>query len=70
MTLRPATPEFVRLMRIGRAHTPEINDAGVLAGQCPECGRLYPCRTLLWATTDSLASWDPDDEEEVRDGQA
>lgn len=65
MTLRPATPEFVRLMRIARAHTPPMNSTGAMASQCPECGRSYPCATLIWATSnhDPRSPWDPSREE-------
>lgn len=59
MTLRPATPEFIRLMRIAEAHTPQPGD-----GYCPECTIRYPCPTLVWATTNRTSTdpWDPNDD--------
>lgn len=64
MSIRPMCPHEARLHRIAEAHTPQTDRAGGISGYCPECERVYPCPTLVWATTprNSWDVWDPADE--------
>jgi hypothetical protein len=54
-----------RLSRIAEAHSKHAGDGGLTDGLCIECGLPDPCPTRTWATTDrdTLATWDPADDE-------
>jgi hypothetical protein len=58
-----------RLDRIAEAHTMAVTPEGMTLSECAECGEYYPCPTNVWATTDrdALATWDPADDEEMKD---
>jgi len=59
-------PALARLERIAEAHCKQVDDHGGTTGDCNECGWTWPCPTYVWSTSDrdSLATWNPADDEE------
>ena len=56
-----------RLGRIAEAHHKNVDQHGGTDGMCNECNWHWPCPTYVWATEDrdSLACWDPRDDDSV-----
>jgi hypothetical protein len=59
------------LARIAEAHVKWVQHDGSTSGDCAECIRLWPCPTYVWATDDrdSMACWDPIDDEDDEDDE-
>lgn len=65
-----AVPALIAIDRIAEAHRKNVDEHGGTSGDCNECGWSWPCPTYVWATSDrdSLACWNPSDDEEADRG--